>query len=370
MAYQTSPTSTRIPWWSNPSVNHPVSTDPMGGACPVNPPYSSNNAQVLNNTAATVANFRCTSPGVGNVWMKDTWEDTGVEPDPLTASQDMWQSPYIWVRNAQDTNLVHQHQHEDPEAGQPNWAYAKVHNGSSSPISGTLEFYVTNASTTLTWGAWPMVDSVAVTVPAFSSMVVEGTWTPTVTGHHCMVARWNSSADPMTNTEGTDINYNTRYNNNIAWRNMNIVNFFDQWFSEGDILVRSTSRGRFNLQIRPFNTATNRNFLEHGRVEVTLNPELAKLWQDGGARGRGFRAAEGGRLAVVDPEGAVLENLELDPKFVGKMTVTFTRTKDTPRERFFIAVRQLDEKGIAVGGVSYEIRNDEDVPASNPGDPD
>lgn len=358
--------STRIPWWSNPSVNYPIGGDPMGGPCPT-PPYSTNNAQVLNNTAATVANFRCTSPGVGNVWMKDTWNDTGAEPDPLTASQDMWQSPYIWVRNTQDTNLVHQHQHENPEAGQVNWAYAKLHNGGSSAASGTLEFYVTNASTTLTWGSWTLVDSVTVTgMPAHSSKIVEGSWTPPLPGHYCMVARWVSMADPMTYTETTDINYNVRQNNNIIWRNLNIVDFFDVWFEDAELFVRSTSRGRFSLQIRPFNTDTSRSFIKFGQVTVNLGPKLAQLWRDGGSRGRGFKATEGGNLMLVDPEGAELENIELDPKFVDTMTLTFTRTKDTPPERFFLAVRQLDEKGVAVGGVSYEIRNDRNTAGGDP----
>ena len=30
----------------------------------------------------------------------------------------------------------------------------------------------------------------------------------------------------MTNTETTDINYNVRYNNNIVWRNVNVLEMF------------------------------------------------------------------------------------------------------------------------------------------------
>lgn len=370
MSYPTTPASTRIPWWSNPLVNYPVGLDPMGGACPTTPPYSSDNAQVLNNTAPTVANFRCTSPGIGNVWMKDTWEDSGVEPDPLTAAQDMWQSPYIWVRNTQDTNLVHQHQHQNPEAGQVNWAYVKLHNGSSSPMSGTVEIYATNASTTLTWGSWTLVDTVTVTgMPAFSSKVVEGTWTPPAPGHYCMVALWVSTADPMTSPLTADVNNNTRQNNNVAWRNMNVVDFFDVWFVDAELLVRSTSSGRFNLQIRPFNTATSPSFIQHGQVTVKLGAKLAQLWQAGGSRGNGFRATENG-LVLTNPAGAVLENIQLDPKFVDTMTLTFRRTAATPPDRFFLSVRQVDAHGTAVGGVSYEIRNDHGTVTTNPGDPD
>lgn len=342
----------------------------MGGACPSSPPYSSDNAQVLNNTAPTVANFRCTSPGTGNVWMKDTWEDTGDEPDPLTAGQDMWRSPYIWVRNTQDTNLVHQHQHENPEAGQVNWAYVKLHNGSSSPMSGSVKIYATNASTTLTWGAWTLVDTVTVTsMPAFSSKVVEGTWTPPAAGHYCLVALWDSTADPMASPLIWDVDFNTRQNNNFIWRNMNVVDFMDQWFVEAELSVRSTTTGRFNLEIVPFNTESHRSFILHGQVTVNLGPKLTQVWANGGLRGRGFRETARG-LEITDPAGAVLENIELDPKFVDTMRLTFTRTKATPQERFFLSVRQVNEEGIAVGGVSYEIRNDGSSVATNPGDPD
>ena len=52
------------------------------------------------------------------------------------------------------------------------------------------------------------------------------------------------------------------------------------------------------------------------------------------------------------------------------MRLTFTRNEDTPRERFYLSVRQVDARGVAVGGVSYEIRNDRNAPITQPGDPD
>src|SRR5207245_639628 len=58
MAYNGTPSSTRLPYWSNPNVNYPPG-DPMGVAGGSQP---SDNHQVLNNTALTVANFRCSSP--------------------------------------------------------------------------------------------------------------------------------------------------------------------------------------------------------------------------------------------------------------------------------------------------------------------
>jgi hypothetical protein len=52
MAYPTAQQPNRIPYWSNPDVNHPGSTEAMGTA------GLHNNARVLNLTAATLTAFR------------------------------------------------------------------------------------------------------------------------------------------------------------------------------------------------------------------------------------------------------------------------------------------------------------------------
>src|SRR6185436_6482792 len=100
----------------------------------------------------TVANFRCTSPGADNVWAKDTWNDTGAEPDPATAGEAMWKSPYIWVRRTQDATLTKQHQHENPVNGVQNFVYVKLHNGGGD-TSGNLNLYFAQASAGLSWPA-------------------------------------------------------------------------------------------------------------------------------------------------------------------------------------------------------------------------
>lgn len=53
----------RIQFWSNPNIN--FAGDPMGVATGSRP---ANNARTLNETAATVANFRCGSPEKGKIW--------------------------------------------------------------------------------------------------------------------------------------------------------------------------------------------------------------------------------------------------------------------------------------------------------------
>ena len=378
MAYQTSPIpTTRVQYWSNPNVNYPIGGDPMGNAA------TADNHRVLNNTALTVANFRCSSPSVANVWMKDTWDDTGLEPDPGTAGEDMWQSPYIWVRNTQDANLVHQHEHQNPEFGSTNWVYVKIHNGGSAAANGNLELYWANAATSLTWqGSWTLLSSVPVSgFAAHSTQVVEVPWTSLPgAGHFCLVARWNSPADPMATPEGPDINANVRANNNLVWRNLTIVDL--QPDASADVALDVTNpdpeNSMITLVIRSQRIRENPSFLAVGQVSVEFDDALLRAWLRGGARGTGFEI-EGNRAVITDAESATFENLILPYQHGGRLMLTFRRLPDTPKLEYVVDVEQRRQgkftveevhpsklrtprklPAAVVGGVSYEIHTDRD----------
>ncbi len=359
MAYNGSPSSTRVQFWSNPNVNFPPG-DPMGVS------NASDNHQVLNNTALTAANFRCSSPSAANVWMKDTWNDTGAEPEPLTAAEDMWKSPYIWIRNTQDTNLINQHQHQNPEAGSTNWVYAKIHNGFNATTSGNLELYFANAATGLSWPAnWTLLTSIPVnSFVAHSTRVVEAQWNNTPgPGHFCLVARWVSASDPMATAETTDINANVRANNNIVWRNLNIVNLTPDAAPDVNFIVRNVTRERMvtSLVIRPPRDERKNSFTRLGLVRVALADNLLRAWRKGGSKGTGFQT-NGRDIVVTNPEGAQLQGIVLGPNEIAYVTLTFKRLPRTPKRQFLIDVVQLaagrQRYEHVIGGVSYEIHTD------------
>ena len=366
MADGTSPASTRVQYFSNPNVNYPAgSVDATGIA------GSADNARTLNSTKFIVSNFRCSSPGAPNVWMKDTWNDTGIEPDPKTAAEDMWKSPYIWVRNTQDTNSVHQHQHENPVFGQSNWVYVKTHNGDAAAAAGKLEVYWANASTSLTWPAdWTLLSSVAVSnFPPKSTKIVEVPWNNLPgTGHYCLVARWNSQTDPMATPEGRDIDANVRANNNLIWRNLHIVTLAGGASGEASIDVKNPDKDGdgVNIAIRSPNLRGNASFLAVGQVLVEFDDALFKAWRDGGARGSGFRS-DGNRF-IVGEAGASFENLILPAQRGGRLKVIFRRLPDTPKREYMVDVAQTRAEQVAaarkvsavVGGVSYEVHTDRD----------
>jgi Metallo-peptidase family M12B Reprolysin-like len=369
----------RTLYWSNPCTKYPagdpdavflgVAPDPP--PCPgaivagdgARQPKRADNHLTLNTTAITVANFRCSSRGTNNVWMKDTWNDTGEEPDPRTAAEDMWKSPSIWVRRSKDVDLVHQHQHQDPALGAPSWIYVKLQNGASTVANGTLEVYESNASPSMSWPTdWRLAGSVPVSTLANNSVrVVELPWTPSSAGHHCLLARWVSPADPMHTPETADVQANVRENNNIAWRNLFVTNLNTAILAAAaafDIRNAGGAGAATRLVVRSA-TPAGQAFLRGGGVTLSPDDVLVRAWREGGTRSGGLHA-EGGLLRVTDSE-ATLDRLILPPGGAAHVQVKFERPSGAPRGDFVIDFVQyaIPAGGEAaprlVGGVSYEI---------------
>jgi hypothetical protein len=352
-----------VPYWSNPNINYPPTGTPMGQ--PANMPNPSDNALALNTTAPTVANFRCSSPGRNDVWMKDTWNDTGAEPDPLTAGEDMWASPYIWVRNTQDTALTHQHEHQNPEYGQTNWVYVKLHNGSASPQTGQVDLRFAHAATGILWPVlWTALPPVTVTIPPHSVKVVEVPWTNVPTNadpHYCMIARWDSGSDPMTFPEGPSVTVNTRENNNIVSRNMNVVNYVNKpqkaSFTFRNISVESANL-MLSIQSPPVRGAAS--FFKHGQMVVSFDDKLFGLVRRGFKRQAGVRV-EGRNFIIDGPAGVTFDNIAAAGAMEGRVTLTFIMNKDAPQRRYVVNATEYGNgktrKPQTIGGVSYEIYN-------------
>lgn len=342
---------TRLARWSNP--NQFINGDAAGVATGT---QQEDNHRTLNNTALTVANFRCSGRNRSDVWMKDTWNDTGAEPDAAQAGQEMWQSPYIWVRNAADTDQTHRHQHQNPIEGQQNFVYTKVHNGGTA-ASGTLELYAAPASTGLSWPAsWTLVQAQPLNLTASATRIVETLWTPPGEGHYCMVARWVSAGDPMATAETADINANTRANNNIIWRNVNVVDLDGDSEDTVSLWVANPGNDRMpvELYLRP---AGPLSFLKVGTVTAQLDDALMGLWKAANFTGAGY-ARKDNTLLINGENGAVLQRLVLPAKFQGKLTLTFKRpASGYPREKFLFEVIQKSGKR-TIGGVAYQIHTD------------
>lgn len=352
----------RVLNWSNPNISIGGSWTGIGTG-----QHPEDNHRVLNDTAKTVANFRCGSPSRGDTWMKDSWSDTGSEPDPAQAGQPMWESPYLWVRNEQDLQLIHQHEHQNPISGRENFIYVKVHNGGPA-TSGKLDVRVANATLGLSWpGSWATLPSGPVTVAlaADATRIVEVPWTPSGLGHFCFIARWDSASDPMTTPEGSDIEANVRSNNNIIWRNVQIIDLGAESSAEAAFDVPGVGAGRsFVLAIRPVPTRHPAgrhlpHFMSFGRMTVTLDDRLTQAWKRASYRGEGLRR-DGRAITVLDPRGV---QLTLGPLAAsGRARIVFSRPRGGryPRDEFaWRVILSPADDGVnrqARSGITYLVR--------------
>ncbi len=310
--------------------------------------------------------------------MRDTLQDNGLEPDPATAMQNMWESPYIWVRNSRDTNRTHQHEHENPVHGSSNWVYTKLHNGAATAQSGNLELYYANASAGLRWpDDWTLLKTTDLSSFAGrSTEIAEVEWTNLPgEGHYCLLARWVSPTDPMYTPETEDINANVRNNNNIVWRNLNILSS-----GTGEKLeARFNIAGRgqdYALAVGPTADEINGSFLMYGTVSVELDELSLSRWIGNGSKGRGFRRQPGSnRVDIIAPEGGVLEGITLDgsPDRNGvvnhSVVLHVTRPPTTPGRSFHLQVEQFyrgaernsvatvapTAQYVSLGAVTYEL---------------
>jgi hypothetical protein len=356
----TGPCGPRLPYFSNPNVFYPPgSSTPTGVA---GGPEPADNHRRLNDTAAVVANFRCASGGPNNVWMKDTDQDTGKEPDPLTATQDMWKSPAIWVRNAQDTAGAHARDHETPRAGAPNWVYVEMQNGGGTSF-GELEVYYANASTSLTWPTgWTLIAKPRLDfAPATATRIVEVPWTPPQAGHFCLLARWTSPADQMAVAESAAIEPNVRNNNNLVWKNLEVIDLRTNSAAEATFEVRAPEAERpFSILVRAAPERDGRAPELPVSLTLELDDALVVAWRRGGGRAANFKA-EGRRFVTSQPGEAALSNLSLRPGAVGRVKVTFRRLGPAREPDFVVDVFQIrgdgsDRSEAPIGGVSYVVR--------------
>lgn len=348
----------RVPYFSNPAISY--LGHPTGTSAEPNP---TDNHGVLNTTRAVLANYRCSAPPPANVWMKDSWGDTGAEPDPDPGI--MYASPYVWTRHAADTLVTgftdryqHEHQHENPILHQPTFAYVKLHNSGATAASGHVKLYYANASTSLAWpGAWTLIGDVTVPSAAFAAgatKVVEIPWAdPPGTGHYCLTARWESAADPIP-PETADINANTRNSNNVIWRNLEILSM-----AGGDADTSFVARPLYGRTFAlEFTAPGPRPFLPGGVLTVTLKASGASLDAKAGrgviesGPGQYRIQASGGRIELVLPH--------VESAFV-TVEVRFRLPAGLERRTYRVLINQFEENdqrspAAIVGGMAYDLQ--------------
>lgn len=319
-----------------------------------------------------------------DLYVKDTPDDHGVEPN--TISPYMWNSSDIWVRNQSD--FVDAHQNPEYSATVPNYVYVRVINKSCVASTGSeqLGVYWTKAGTSLGWpsswngtfyvsGALMGAPVAVLNIPALApgeETVVEFPWLvpnpATYNGitpepwHFCLLARIITPNDPMTVVENTNIDQNTRNNNNIAWKNITIV---DNLANAGGVVGVGnpfTETKKFNLEFLADAQEAGNKIFEEAQVSIKMDEHLFQAWAIGGRQvdQKKIKFAEENRFVVL-ADNLVFKYLVLNPNELGTLNLTFhfPETPVSEKNDFTYHIVQRDaETNEIIGGETYKIKRD------------
>jgi subtilisin family serine protease len=317
---------------------------------------SGNDALAFSETADLERNVRnnnniaCRSIRIGSgvdLMIKDTKDDNGIEPNPT--SSDMWQSPDIWVRNQNPDDAI---EHQNPIGNRTNYVHVRIKNVGKMPSHGEEELFLywSKASANLSWpGQWdgstsfagglptggliPTTQKIPQLQPGQETILIipwEVPDTNIYSGitadpwHFCLLARISSAnIDPMSSPETSNINKNTRENNNIAWKNVTVVE--NQESQQGAIVI-----GNWDFVPRTYSLRfvddgiihNDRRIYEEAEITAKLNDVLFTAWRRGGMQGINVSLGEE-RIVRITGENARLDNLIFEPNELGILVLGF-----------------------------------------------
>lgn len=320
-----------------------------------------------------------------DLYIKDSAEDFGVEPNVV--SPYTWSSPDIWIRHQQDYNPVHQNPEYHPT--NPNYIHIKIENRGCGTSSGNdqLKLYWSKAATSLAWdynwignafdngarmgnliGAYdiPPIETNKVIVlaipwtnmpnPSDYQDINAEPW------HFCLLARIISNDDPMSSAEVQWLGENVKNNNNIAQKNLTIVDIDSNNIGEpiGGVIAVGNIFDKIktsSIKFIPDTKEIGKEIFEEAEVTIKLDETLLRAWTDGGKMGNNIKLIKDNKIIVTGMD-ASLDNVKFNPREIGTLNLEFNfLVKEiTAKDRFKYHVIQYDnETGKTIGGETYQI---------------
>lgn len=284
-----------------------------------------------------------------DVWMQDHPSDVGQEPHALNP---IYYSPDIKVCNSASGCAA---PGTNPVFGSPglNHVFVTLRNDGPNvsppgPASGSLYVYYTSAGGNALWPTdWTLIGVQAgLFMTAGEHRDVRVPWNNVpAPGHYCLLARWVSAGDPMTFPEliGSNTLTNTRNNNNIAWRNVDVIRTTPGNPTHGTFTWTDRPGGLATLSIEPVTA-----------VPGTMVMDLGSLfdgWKRNGGKGSGVTVIGATQLQIA-PQGGTVAGVPAPSQ--GRASVGLTFTVQTPGT-WPVRVRQLGSDGGELGGVEYHL---------------
>jgi hypothetical protein len=321
--------------------------------------------------------------------IKDVPNDFGAEPD--TVANILYVSEDIWTRNRQDGRINQFQEAPEYDPINPVYVYVRVRNNScvDATTLDSVSIYWAKASTAL---AWPTPWDASINAPLMGAplatlsvgnleaghdTILEIPWLlPNPQNytidiwHFCLLARIESSTDTMTFPETNVLWQNVRNNNNIAWKNVTVVdnnkvgtttNELEYGLGAAVGIGNNTNQGDV-IKLNFRNPAEYYGLPVHLAAEITIKLDDLSLqkWEQGGSISSGFDYYGNGIFRVVNNEasleGLFYESYETSTIYVG---FNFLTEEVDDKMVFRYYVEQENGSGAIVGGEEYYIHRDE-----------
>ncbi len=138
-------------------------------------------------------------------------------------------------------------------------------------------------------------------------------------------------SDPVTFPETSDLYSNVRLNNNIAWKNVSVVEIMP--YEALVMAAGNTYEGEHPFNIRFRVAPESAGLSTEAEISVQLDDVLYSAWQKGGAMGKNI-VEKGNKTVLITGEEASLQNLIFTPKETGLLNMQFNfLTKEMTQQK-------------------------------------
>jgi thermolysin len=332
--------------------------------------------------------------GIGpDLYVRDNVADTGEEP---YAGTYLWASPDVINRTAlsadpatEFADLTDDGLWQNVEAGQDNYIYVRLQNRGDENGDVSINVYFSSATTFGTPASWTYIGALAETGIAPGSVRIAGPLTfpqaiIPAPGHYCMIAVVSDALDPAPDhtliASVSDYLFFVRNTNNIAYRNMDVVDMVPGLPGTISAMVRGLARQRerFDLRIDLNRFVPGAKIRVRGPARVLDGAAPRGLKLVGRTKAENIYEPMVGRelvrrqafLAPKEPAAAIaygFDNVLVEKDFrlavdyqVPKVDALRRLDRRALRNEYALAIRQL-WKGEAVGAAGVFLR----APAAN-----
>ncbi|MDO4728144.1 MAG: hypothetical protein Q4B43_03950 [Bacteroidota bacterium] len=316
-----------------------------------------------------------------DLYMKDDYSDFGIEPN--INSQYIWNSKDIWVRN--QTDLVEEHQNPIYHPTSINYVYVRIYNRGCSPSNGKdkVRLYWSKSVINPEWDFhWKETNTFSngapvggfigeIAIPQIESggsVVLSIPWTsmpnPNFYGNlttepwnFSILARIVSEDDPVAFPEVENLSVNVRNNNNLALKNVNVVDLRSTLNPFGSVLALDKSAsGNVSIEFNVNDFEQGYNIFEEAEIVLTLDNSMLDAWIEGGQILNQIERVSHNKFIVKNQEAYMNFNLNEESIGIMDLKIHFLTKNVTEKNNFELHVVQKDlDNNIVLGGETYNI---------------